>query len=116
MSTQDKRITNYRAFWPYYVSQHRNKTNRNFHFLGTALTLFVLFETIVQLKPFLLLALPFTVYGFGWLGHYLLEKNKPVSFRYPLWSLRADFEMFFFMCAMRMDREANRMGVLDSEN
>ncbi|MGZ3703372.1 MAG: Mpo1-like protein, partial [Bdellovibrionota bacterium] len=30
-------ITTYKAFWPFYVSQHQNKMNRNLHFAGTML-------------------------------------------------------------------------------
>ncbi|MBY0235069.1 MAG: DUF962 domain-containing protein, partial [Burkholderiaceae bacterium] len=30
----------------------------------------------------------------AWLGHFVFEKNKPATFRYPLYSLMGDWVMF----------------------
>jgi hypothetical protein len=40
--------------------------------------------------------LPMTLvlgYGFAWIGHFFFEKNKPATFKYPLFSLLGDFTM-----------------------
>jgi hypothetical protein len=34
-------------------------------------------------------------YGFAWVGHFFFEKNKPATFKYPLYSLARDFILFF---------------------
>jgi hypothetical protein len=36
---------------------------------------------------------PLTGYAFAWLGHFGFEKNKPATFRHPVWSLMGDFVM-----------------------
>ena len=33
-------------------------------------------------------------YGFAWLGHFAFEKNKPASFKRPLYSLLGDWRMY----------------------
>jgi hypothetical protein len=109
MTNQD--ISTYKAFWHYYVNEHRSRTNRNLHFLGTGLS-FLWLVLAVSISPWFLLGAPFTGYGLAWVGHYYVEKNYPATFRYPFWSLAADLHMFAMMCAGRMEREVKRMGIL----
>jgi hypothetical protein len=34
-------------------------------------------------------------YGFAWVGHYVFEKNKPATFKYPLFSLQGDVRLLY---------------------
>jgi hypothetical protein len=111
----EKRFATYKAFWPHYVNEHRQKSGRNLHFLGTSLGLLFVFLGVTESPWFLVLA-PFVGYGFAWVAHLFVEKNRPATFTYPVWSLIADFHMFALMCAGRMDREVSRMGVFREEN
>lgn len=42
-----------------------------------------------------LLPIPFVGYGLAWFGHFAFEKNKPATFKYPIYSLMGDWMMFW---------------------
>lgn len=103
-----RRLSSYEEFWPFYVSQHLNPICRSLHFVGTALVILFLVAAVLFLSRTWLLASLFAGYGFAWVGHFFFEKNKPATFTYPLWSLRADFRMFRLTLMGRMGREISR--------
>ena len=84
---------NFREFYPYYLSEHEDVNCRRLHFLGSWLVLVALVLGIF-VSPWWLLAMPLVGYGFAWLGHFLFEKNRPATFKYPLYSLIGDWVMF----------------------
>ena len=101
------RYASYEEFWPFYVSQHSHPATRKLHFLGTALV-WVALAAGVFLSPTWLVAAPLAGYGFAWVGHFAFERNRPATFEYPLWSLRADFRMFRLMLFGLMEPELER--------
>jgi hypothetical protein len=62
----------------------------------------------VFFNPYLALLIPLSAYGFAWFSHFFIEKNRPATFIYPLWSLLGDFKMFWLMCRGKMNEELIR--------
>jgi hypothetical protein len=89
------RIQTLKEFYPYYLSEHKNPTSRKLHFIGTGLLFIILFIAFFEEKFYYLFAIPLVGYGFAWIGHFFFEKNKPATFKYPLFSLASDFILFF---------------------
>ena len=101
------RLASYEEFWPFYVSQHMKPGTRLLHFFGTTLVLVALAYAAL-VSPWGLLAAPFCGYGPAWIAHFFVEKNRPATFTYPLWSLRGDFRMYRLMLLGRMGPELER--------
>ena len=90
----EKEFKSFSEFYPFYLSEHSDKLNRRLHFTGLLLALLVLIYVIFSQKWILLILIPIFGYGFAFLGHYLIEKNKPATFKYPLYSIMGDLVMF----------------------
>lgn len=88
------RFQRFADFYPYYLSEHRNRTCRRLHFVGTLLVIVVIAMAALRRAPWLLLLAPVAGYGFAWLGHFLFEKNRPATFQHPWYSLLGDFVLF----------------------
>ncbi len=91
----EKRYTTLKEFYPYYLTEHQNPTSRILHFVGTGLVIAILIISLIVNKYLFLICIPFVGYGFAWVGHFFYEKNKPATFKYPLYSLGSDFILFF---------------------
>ena len=81
-------------FYPYYLSEHRDSVCRRLHFTGTMLVIILLVYFLLTMDWWALVILPVAGYGFAWTGHFFFEKNKPATFKYPLYSLIGDWIMF----------------------
>jgi hypothetical protein len=95
-------------FWPFYLSEHSKPATRWLHFVGSSLALVIAGAGVATQRWSFLLAALVCGYGFAWVGHFAVEKNKPASFRYPLWSFVADWKMWALMATGRLDAELSR--------
>lgn len=92
-STPDREFKSFAEFYPYYLAEHSHPTCRRLHYVGSVLVLALLGYVLATQQWLLLLALPVVGYGFAWVGHFVFEKNKPATFRHPLYSFLGDWVM-----------------------
>lgn len=97
-----KEFSSFAEFYPFYLGEHTHPVCRRLHFIGTSLVLFILVIGIVSGRWRLLWLMPVFGYGFAWLGHFAFEKNRPATFRHPLYSLLGDFVMYRDMLSGRI--------------
>ena len=94
-TTASTRYDSFAAFYPFYLSEHGNRTCRRLHFAGTSLALACLVMLLATLNPWWLLAGLVCGYAFAWIGHFGFEKNRPATFKYPLYSFMGDWVMYW---------------------
>ena len=87
-------FAHFRDFYPFYLSEHRDRTSRRLHILGTGLVITTVVGALASQRFMLLWLIPLLGYGFAWVGHFFFEKNHPATFRHPFFSLAGDFVMF----------------------
>jgi hypothetical protein len=88
------RFAKFADFYPFYLSEHSNRTNRRLHFLGTSLGIAAIAHSLSTLNFWWLLAGLVAGYGCAWIGHFVVEKNRPATFTYPLYSFMGDWVMW----------------------
>ena len=100
--TTGTRFASFREFYPFYLAEHRNRTSRRLHVIGTLLAMAILVAALASARWRLLLAVPVAGYALAWIGHYCFEGNSPATLRHPLYSLRGDLTMLRDVLTGRM--------------
>ena len=88
------RFASFREFYPFYLGEHAHPVSRRLHFVGSCGVLVLLAIAAWQRNGWWLLAALVCGYGFAWVGHFFFEKNRPATFRHPLYSFLGDWVMF----------------------
>ncbi|HEU4819810.1 MAG TPA: DUF962 domain-containing protein [Qipengyuania sp.] len=105
------RYASFAEFWPFYLREHSRPFTRALHYVGTTLVVALAVFALVTGRLWWLLAMPVAGYFFAWLAHFTVEKNRPATFTYPLWSLAADFRMWWLWLTGQLGKELERAGV-----
>jgi len=87
-------MKSFAEFYPFYLSEHSNVTCRRLHFTGSSLSLVCLAMLVATGNWWWLPTGLVCGYGFAWAGHFGFEKNKPASFKRPLYSFMGDWVMY----------------------
>lgn len=111
METQNKTYNTLNDFWPFYLSEHSHPVNRRLHFIGSTFSLIFMVMAILSLDAYFLLACLFSGYGFAWIGHFVVEKNTPATFKYPLKSFISDWRMYISILTFQIDKEMEKYSI-----
>jgi hypothetical protein len=90
-----RRFASFAEFYPFYLGEHADRRTRRIHVIGSALVLLCLGAALATGDWWWFAAMPLCGYGFAWIGHFVFEKNRPATFRHPLYSLMGDWVMFW---------------------
>ncbi|HTD74011.1 MAG TPA: DUF962 domain-containing protein [Steroidobacteraceae bacterium] len=91
----EKHFRSFKEFYPFYLSEHANRTSRRLHFAGTSIALALLIAAVVTQKFWLAGAALIQGYAFAWVGHFFFEHNRPATFKYPGFSLMGDWRLWW---------------------
>lgn len=90
----ERRFKNLTHFYTFYLAEHSDPRNRRLHFFGCLAVIVIILYSLLAQVWLALVLVPLTGYGLAWIGHFFIEKNKPATFKYPIYSLLADWKMF----------------------
>jgi len=89
-----RQFASFREFYPFYLAEHANRTSRRLHVVGSTLVIACLVALAVTRDAWWIAAALGCGYGFAWVGHLVFERNRPATFRHPLYSFMGDWVMF----------------------
>lgn len=79
--------------------------------MGTALAMVFVVMLMVSGNLWFLVAAPIAGCGLAWAALFFIERNPSAIFRYPVWSLKGDFQIFALFCTQRMETGLRRYGI-----
>lgn len=98
----EARFRRFADFYPYYLGEHSHPLNRRLHVCGTVLAVALAVAAVVTGRWALWWLVPLAGYGFAWVGHFRIERNRPATFTYPFYSLAGDFVMAWQVLTRRL--------------
>ncbi len=93
----ERQFKSFAEFWPYYLAEHSRPWTRLLHYIGSLTGLLVIVALIAAGKWWLFPLAFVPGYAMAWIGHFFIEKNRPATFTYPLWSFVGDWKMLGLM-------------------
>lgn len=107
----DKKFNSFNEFYPYYLTEHSHPFCRALHYIGSLLVLVTLYHGLSSGHYKVLWLLPIIGYGFAWVGHFFVEKNRPATFTYPFYSLAADWVMLKDFLTGQIGKKLSEVGI-----
>tara|TARA_Y100000588_G_C13401987_1_gene563643 strand:- start:59 stop:370 length:312 start_codon:yes stop_codon:yes gene_type:complete len=89
----ESKFKSFKEFYPFYLSEHSKSLTKIFHATGSLCVIAILIFSLLTYNFKILYLTPLIGYGFAWISHFFIEKNKPATFKYPLYSFIGDWVM-----------------------
>ena len=105
----EKKLSSFAEFYPFYLSEHQNKICRALHYIGSMLVIATIIFVLITQQYIYLWLLPVIGYGFAWVGHFFIEKNRPATFTYPFYSFIADWVMLKDFLTGQLDKKLQNL-------
>jgi hypothetical protein len=110
MARAKREYRTFAEFWPFYLREHSKPRTRALHYAGTSLVIALAVAAALTGRGKWLLAIPIAGYGFAWLAHFAVEKNRPATFTYPAWSFMGDWVMYWQLLTGKIPFEERDAG------
>jgi hypothetical protein len=97
-----RHFNSFSDFWPHYLGEHSKPATRLLHCVGSLAAVVLLIALVAMGKWWLFPLALVPGYALAWIGHFFIEKNRPATFTYPLWSFIGDWKMLALMLTGRL--------------
>jgi hypothetical protein len=108
--------SSFTEFWLHYLQSHAHPGTRALHYVGTVTACVGILSGLITLNPWFAVAGIASAYALAWLGHSVIERNRPCVLRHPLWSLFGDLRMLGLWFSGRLNAQLKRAGVPTAES
>jgi hypothetical protein len=89
------RYASFREFYPFYLSEHANRTCRRLHVAGSTLVLIVVVLACISQRLDAAVAAAAARLRLRLGRPFLLRAQRPATFTYPLYSFAGDWVMYW---------------------
>ncbi len=100
----EQRFNSFAEFWPFYLGEHSKPATRLLHGIGSLVAIGIVVAVVVIGRWYLFPLALIPGYAFAWISHFFIEKNRPATFTYPLWSFMGDWKMLALMLTGKLKR------------
>lgn len=107
-------IKNYTEFYRFYLTEHRSIASRRLHVVGSSIGVYFFSKAIQQRKARYFVYGLVSGYSCAWIGHFVFEKNKPASFKQPIYSFISDWRMLSDVLRSRLSLKDRSFDKIDS--
>lgn len=98
-------------FWPFYLHEHSKPLTRGLHIAGTLGSLTLAIVLVVFWSWWGLLVGLGSGYAVAWFAHFVVQRNRPATFTYPIKSFLSDWKLVGYFLTGRLGAQLEKHGL-----